>query len=351
MIFRTFLSSAFALLLAAAACLSGAGPARAQDALYTVNGVHVDATAASSGEALNQAIAQGRAKAFQILYRRLTRQADWQRQPPLDAAGLLRLSRGTNITNERRSTTRYVADVTYMFNPTAVQRTLRAAQIVFSQVQAKPILVIAMSPGVSHGPWAGALMSPAFHDSQVPFTVLAPEDDASLAALNFDAAGWNDVSAVAAKNHVSDVALAQAIYAGGKMTVNIRRLGPIEQPAKTSVDVALLQTVGTTYPVAAQAAVHAIEDMWKTRSAIDFSQRGHLTADVHIASLAQWGEIQTSLAGVGNVTGMNVEAMDMGYARVNLTYQGGLDQLREAFAGAGLSLSNHGGQWTLAKAQ
>ena len=42
--------------------------------------------------------------------------------------------------------------------------------------------------------------------------------------------------------------------------------------------------------------------------------------------------------------------MDMGYARVNLTYQGGLEQLREAFAGAGLTLSNRGGQWTLAKA-
>jgi hypothetical protein len=109
--------------------------------------------------------------------------------------------------------------------------------------------------------------------------------------------------------------------------------------------------VGTTYPVAAQAAVRTIEDMWKTRSAIDFTQRGRLTADVRIASLAQWGEIQTSLGTIGNVTSMNVTAMDIGYARVNLTYQGGLDQLREAFAGAGLTLSNHGGQWTLARAQ
>src|SRR5580692_4146018 len=99
MIFRASLFSAFVLLLVAAACLVGAGPARAQDTLYTVNGVHVDATGASSGEASNQAIAQGRAKAFQILFRRLTRQADWARQPPLDAASLLRLSRGTNITN------------------------------------------------------------------------------------------------------------------------------------------------------------------------------------------------------------------------------------------------------------
>jgi Uncharacterized protein conserved in bacteria (DUF2066) len=350
MIFRAFFLSTFVLLLAAG-CLTGAGPARAQDALYTVNGVHVDATGASSGEASNQAIAQGRAKAFQILFRRLTRQADWARQPPLDTASLLRLSRGTNITNERRSTTRYTADVTYIFNPTAVQRTLRAAQIAFSQAQARPILVIPMSPGVSHGPWASALMSPAFRDSQVPFTLLGPEDDAALAGVNFDAAGWNDVSAVAIKNHVSEVALVQAVYAGGKMTVNVRRLGAGAQPAKTSVDVPVLQTVGTTYPVAAQAAVHAIEDMWKTRSAIDFTQRGRLTADVRIASLAQWGEIQISLAAVGNVTSMNVAAMDMGYARVNLTYQGGLDQLREAFAGAGLTLANHGGQWTLAKAQ
>ena len=44
-------------------------------------------------------------------------------------------------------------------------------------------------------------------------------------------------------------------------------------------------------------------------------------------------------------------AMDIDYARVNLTYQGDLNQLREAFAGAGLMLSDHGGRWTLAKAQ
>ena len=145
--------------------------------------------------------------------------------------------------------------------------------------------------------------------------------------------------------------LVQAVYAGGKMTVNVRRLGASEQPVKASVDVPVLQTVGTTYPVAAQAAVRTIEDMWKTRSSIDFTQRGRLTADVRIASLAQWGEIQTSLGTIGNVTSVNVTAMDIGYARVNLTYQGGLEQLREAFAGAGLVLTNHSGQWTLARNQ
>ena len=226
---------------------------------------------------------------------------------------------------------------------------MRAAQIAYSQTAAKRILVIPMSPGVSHGPWAQALMAPAFRDSQVPFAVSGAEDDASLAALNFDAATWNDVSAVAIKNHVTEVGLVQALYANGKMTVNIRRLGVGEQPAKTSVDVPMLQTVGTTYPAAAQAAVRAMEDLWKTRSAIDFTQRGRLTADVRIASLAQWGEIQTALGTVGNVTGVTVTAMDMNYARINLAYLGGIDQLREALGGAGLTLTNRGGQWMLAR--
>jgi len=342
MTFRSLFFFAAALLLAA--------PAMAQEnSLYTVSNVHVDATGASSTEALNAAIAQGRARAFQMVYRRLTRQADWARQPVLDTPGLLRISRGYNIANERRSTTRYVADVTYMFNPEGVARLLRSAQIAFSQTQARRILVIPMSPGVTHGPWSQALMSPAFRDSQVPFTVLGAEDDAALAGLNMDS-GWNDVAAVATKNHVSEVALVQALYANGKMTVNIRRLGAGEQPAKSSLDIPLLQTVGTTYPAAAQAAIRSIEDMWKTRNVIDSSQRGKLTADVRIANLAQWGEIQSALGQVSNVTGVTVTAMTMGYARINLTYMGGTDQLREAMGGAGLSLTNRGGQWVLVRA-
>ena len=82
MILRTVFLFAAALLLAGPAST----PAAAQDnSLYTVSAVHVDATGASSTEALNAAIAQGRGKAFQILYRRLTRQLDWGRQPALSS--------------------------------------------------------------------------------------------------------------------------------------------------------------------------------------------------------------------------------------------------------------------------
>jgi hypothetical protein len=342
--FRTLFSAA---LLAMA---FWAVPAAAQDALYTVQNVPVDAGGASSTEALNAALNQGRARAFQILFRRLTRQADWARQPPLDSAALLRLSRGYTIANERRSTTRYVADVTYMFNPNAVGQALRAANIAFARTAARPILVIPMSPGVGRGPWASALTAPGVQGTTVPFTVSGADSDAELSGLNFETATYNDVAAVAARYKVTEVALVQAVYANGKMTVNIRRLGLGETPARVSVDVPMVQTVSTTYPSAAQAAVRTIEDTWKSRSAVDFSQRGRLTVDVRIASLAQWGELQNQIAAISTVTGTTVTAMTVGYARISLSYVGGAEQLREAFANAGLSLINRGGQWTLARA-
>jgi hypothetical protein len=347
--FRSFLGAA--ILAAAALAMLPSAPARAADDLYTVSGIHVDASAASSTEAFNAAIAQGRVKAFQILFRRLTRQQDWARQPAMDTAALTRISRGFNVSNERRSTTRYVADVSFVFNPDAVARLLRAASIAYTQGQARRILVIPMSPTASHGPWAQALANPALQGSVVPFAVADPEDLSPLQALDFETADWGDVAAAASGIHASEAALIQAVYGGGHVTVNIRRVGQGETPVRTSIDVPMSGTLGTTYPVAAQAAVEALEDMWKSRSAIDYSQRGRLTADVRIASLMQWGNIQTQLAGVPNVTSVTVTAMDMGYARVQLAYIGTQDQLRDALGGAGLSLTPRGSQWLLAAAQ
>jgi hypothetical protein len=325
-------------------------PALAADPPYTVSDVHVDATGASTAEASNTALEQGRPKAWQILYRRLTRQQDWARQPDLDSAALLRISRGTIVANERRSTTRYVADVTYSFNPEAVARLLQSAGIAYTQGAARRILLVPMSPGFQLGPWAQALNAPALKGSVVPFAVAGDADAASLKDLNFDTAAWNDVAAAARRANASEAALVQSDYANSKLTVSIRRLGAGEVPAKTQVDVPLQQTLSATYPSAAAAAMGAIEDMWKTRAAIDYSRGGKLTANVRMASLQQWGAIQTALAGVDNITGVTVNAMDIGYAQISISYTGSAEQLRDMLGGAGLTLAPVKGQasWTLA---
>jgi len=337
-------------VFAALALLVLPAAAQSQAELYTVSGIHVDVSGRSATEAFTNAIAGGRPQAFQILFRRLTQQKDWGRQPNLDAAALTRLSRGYNVANERRSTTRYVADVTYIFNPDAVGRLLRGAGIAFTTAAPSTrVLVIPMSPNVAAGGWANTLSSPAAQAGAVlPYSLPSPDELKAMARLDLDGTQWTDVSAAASRARASAAALVQAVYAKGKITVTVRLLAPGQAPAKTSVDVPMTSTVGTAYPAAATAALAAIDDLWKARVTIDPSQRGRLTADMRVASLQQWADAQAALSGVAQVTGVTLVAMDTGYARMVIAYNGTAEQLREALGAAHLTLTNRGGQWMLA---
>ena len=321
-------------------------PAMADD-LFTVSGIHVAATAASSTEALNMAIAQGRPQAWQVLFRRLTRQRDWDRQPVLDASTLVRLSHGFTPSNVRRSTTRYVADVTYIFNRKAVAEVLRNADIPFTQTSVPRILLVPMSPAFADGPWAQALSAPELRDGVVPFVVASAAEMPELVNMNFNTASWSTVAAAAGRIKANEAALVQAVYADGKVTVNIRRLGQGEAPTRTRVEVPLMQTLGTTYPAAAQAGIAAMEDLWKAHLVINFNMGGTLSADVRVDNLNQWGQIQSALTGLANITNVQVTAMDVGYARLSIAYVGTQAQLRDALNDEGFNLANRAGQWMI----
>jgi hypothetical protein len=338
-----------ALALAFALAATIAVPAAADD-LFTVSGIHVDASAASSSAAQLAALAQGRPKAWAILYKRVTRAQDAARQPQLDDAQLQRIIRTFNVTGEKRSTTRYVATVSFAFNPDAVQRVLQSSGIAYAQTQAKRILVVPFSPNYSRSSgWAAALGNPRFSTSVVPFALPGGAvDQSTLGGLTFDAATWNDIEPAASRIRASEAVLMLAVPSGNRLTVTLKRVGAGQLPVKSSVDVPMAPGgAPATYSMAADAAVHALEEMWKAHSAVDFSQTGHLTAEVRIASLAQWGGLQAQMATVPNVSGISVQAIDVGEARITLTYLGSADQLREALSAQGISLTSRGGEWTL----
>jgi len=226
-------------------------------------------------------------------------------------------------------------------------------RVEISRYQAKRVLVIPMAPGYSHGSsWSTVLASPRFANSIVPYAVPIGDtlDASALGGLLFDSATWNDVEPVASRIHASEAVLIQVMPAGNKLAVTLRRLGAGELPAKAGFEIPILQGAQSTYPAAADAAVRAMEDMWKSHAAVDFSQKGKLVADVHTASLAQLAGLQSTLAGVPNVSSVNVVAMDIGQARLSISYIGTTDQLHDAMAQAGLVLVNRSGSWQLSQA-
>lgn len=334
---------AFALAVASVSLWSHAAFA---DDIFAVGGIHVDASGPSASAAQLTAMAQGRPKAWAILYKRVTKQQDWGRQPNLDDAMLQRIIRTFTVKNEKRSTTRYVADVTYTFSPEGVGRVLQSGGIGYTQLQVKRIILVPMAPNYSSSSlWTAAFSGTRYSGTSVPFALPSASDQGTLGS--FDAITWNDVQPIAARIRASEAVLVQVLPAGDHLTINLKRVGAGQLPTTTTFDVPLLKGgAAGTYSAAADAAVHGIEDFWKSHPA-EFASAGRLTADVRISSLSQFGALQTQMMGVANVTGVNVVAMDIGEARVSIAYLGGTDSLKEALSSRGVYLTRSGDGWML----
>lgn len=333
-------------------CQLPLGAAHAGDDPFTIGNIKVDASASSASEAFNIAVNAGRRNAWDVLVHRLTRQQDWAKVPPVDDGGLQRMIRGYRVADERRSTTRYVAAVTYTFNADMVRRFLRGASIAYADSAAKPLLVIPLAPAYAPDSKWTAAWSGAHTAAGVPLALPGsdPLDVAALGPLRFESAEWSDVEPSASRVHAAQAALVLAKPpASGSMMLKIRILsaGPVQDLPDTVVPIPPGTRPEKGYGDAALAASAAIGDAWKARAAIDFNRQSMLTADVHLDSLAQWGAIQQKLAAIPIVMNVNVTAMDTGEARIVIAYAGTLAQLDDFLSQAALDLTNRGGTWWL----
>lgn len=325
-------------------------PAATKGDPYSIT-VPVDASAASASVAQNNAINSGRTKAWAELSHRLVPQKDWGKLPPLDNAALERMVRGYSVSNEKRSTTRYVARITYVFNPNAVKHLLRVANLGASEPSGSAILLVAMSPSYSaHSAWAQAL-SRKYPGVQIPLVnpVGDAVDQSTLGPVRFADGSWAQIQPAAARVHAGEAVLVQASSpAASKMTIRMRRVGPNSRMialGNIEVPVAAGTPPEKAYAAAAEQAEAAINDAWKNKPSIDLSKRSKMVAEVRIGSLADWVTMLSRISGIASVSDITVLALNSGEARVAFSYAGGPDQLRAAAAQSNLSLADRGGSW------
>jgi hypothetical protein len=340
------------ILLCAGLFLVPFAAARAEDP-FTVKDVTVQASGASATEAFNVAVDGGRRAAWKILVHRLVPDRDWSQVPGIDGATLKRMVSGYRVSNEKRSTTRYMADVTYTFNGDLVRRFLQGAGIAYAASAARPLLVIPLAPSyLRASDWTEVWSGTHVAGDSVPLVLPVGDalDSSILKPIDFGVATWSDIQPVASRVHASQAALVLVERPSSqRMTIRIRILSPAAPQTLAPVEVTLAPDTPplTAYGQAMNAASQAIADAWKARSAIDFNRRSTLTAQVRIDSLAQWGAIQQRLATVPVVTHVNVAAMTLGQAQLVIDYAGTQSQLDDFFSQAALSLSNRDGVWWL----
>ena len=348
-LFASMTVAAAALLLS----LVILAPASAKD-LWTVSDVAVDGTGTSPSAAKETALAKGRQRAWTDMYRRLAPFAEWSKQPPLTDEALEPLVRSFDISNERHSSTRYLATVTYLFNAANVRDVLRKAGVQYSESVAKPVLVVALT-GTAWQPetfWGTAWSAQSRRARLVPVAV--PLGDAA------------DITSLAAVSQMSDWAmvkpLADRYGAGSVLVASLNRSATGFQVATTHIRpesrVPRAQAFSrqgteddpTLAMRAAGSVADTLQEEWKRTTSVDFSTQSTIMARVPFRSLQEWVAIRRSLESTRAIQRASVEEMTVGGARVRLDHVGRVDQLQTALAQSNVTLSaDDKGQWTITR--
>ncbi len=341
-----------ALVLIFAAAVSLLRPALAASPFNVTE--NVKGSGASTLEAYNNAVDSGRRKAWVELVHRLTPQKEWAALTAIDDSTLQSMVQNYRLSNEARSTTRYVATVTYVFNQPLVRRYFRNNNISYSLASATPMLVVPMSPAYDpHSLWSNAWSSVHVAGGVVPLVL--PKADmlntAALSPLDFRSAGWSDVAPAAARAGADEAALVQAGPANaGHLAVGIRLLYA-NQPAQalTPLDVPVPAnlTPAAAYALAAGAAAKAIGVAWTTSTAVDFGKPSTLTVNLQVPSLSAWGALQSRLEKLPVIEAVRIRAVEIGQLQADIDYAGTQAQLSAFLSQAGYTLDNRKGDWWL----
>jgi len=315
----------------------------ADAALYTVLGIEVDATAGSATAARDIALASGRPIALQRLYRRITPPTVWDQQPQPEGALLERLILSMQITNERRSTTRYLAEVTYNFNPVEVQALLRGSGIRFAEAQARPVLVIPIVNNVydPQSDWARAWAQPSILQGLVP--VILPFGDAAdqpvLGQGGIAGLGWEALVPLAERYGVEEVVIARATPDGNATQIIVLSEGGRQVESVAYENSNFASTV--------DAVAQLLTEDWKEAAAVDSSRRSRIIADVTFNGPQDWTTIRQALVNVRTVVGMDVLGLSLREARVELSYFGAPEQLSLTMAPQNLIFNGARGSYLL----
>ena len=327
--------------------------ARADD-LWTISNIAVDATGSSPSTAKDAALAQGRQAAWIVLFHRLPPATEWPRQPQLTPDELDQLVKSFDIANERHSSTRYLATVTYIFNAASVRVALKKYGMQYSESTAKAVLVVPLMANAwaPESPWAQGWAATARSGHLVPIVVpVGDVAEMSLLSTVATAPDWNAVKALADRYSAATVLIASAVRNGGALQVTLTQIKPdgrsqhsaAYQPQNHEDELALSTR-------ASAMIADSVQEDWKRSTSVDYGAQTSLAANVSFSSLADWIAVRRDLDSVRLVQNILVEEINLQSARLRFDYVGKIDQLQTALAQANLYLTpDANGTWNLSR--
>jgi hypothetical protein len=361
-IYKVF-GGASIVLLAALWMIGAALPARAADALYTIEGVKVDVTAENAAQAREQAFNQAQTEAFTALAGRIMPESEMATFTPPDTDTISNMVEDFEITEERLSHVRYMATYIFRFKDSDVQAYFNHSGKTYTDVASRPMLVLPFYQWGSRmvlwdgdNPWLTAWTRVKSYAGLVPVTVpIGDAQDVSDIADNQALTYQQEaMDAMLTRYNAGDALIAiatpmwpdtmQNVAADAvphEVAVMLYRTGTAGPQFITTVKVtpAADDTLATLYDRAVDTVRQALQKDWKERTVAAPQSDNKLQARVQIASMNEWVETQKALNRAQGVENIKLVKLSPQEARIELTFRGTENRLRLALAQVGITLS------------
>ncbi len=368
---------AIAVLICTAAADLYVGPAAADaDVPYTVGNYPVEATAADAVAAKDQALADGEQAAFRSLLKRLVPVTAYKQLARVQDARAGDLVSGVSVRSERNSSTAYIANLDFAFQPDAVRSLLSGQNIPFVDQQAPPLTVVTVlmqgnplaasnDKGLWHRAWLGLdlahTITPVAIKDLKPsiqtdtIEALVSGQDGALQKLKAEYGPGLIVLAIAEPDMAAkklNVTLAGSDAVGGLLLKRAYRIsdGDLDYASQLAAVVSLgiiegrWKAIKTGPPQAASAPQPGDTPVWAASTG---GNGEDVTLTAQFSSADQWDQMRAQLLDTPGVDALNIGSVSDNGADITLKYPGGARSLATALGARGLSLVSGGSGWTL----
>jgi hypothetical protein len=335
--------AAFCAFLAAPASAAG------RNDIYAAAGVRADASAANAQVARQAAVAAAQRTAFERLVRRVASDQDLARLgiPRVDQPTLDRMVSGIDVADERRSSTRYIANLAVNFDSAAVRAYLQQAGFSLVETRAPGVLLIPLMvnapPGAGEA-WRQAFDRGGFGQELLPVSVVAAATVASLTGQ----VDWPQVQDAARTAGAATAIFATLRAAEGFLVADLVEIGPGTPPrarGQISTPVSASEaSFGPAFDRLAASVVGRLQNDWKQSLAGGAGQRTRITIVARYETPAQWAQIKKALSAASStiVSDVQVDGLAKEGALISFSYIGTRDQLAAEFGRSGVDAAGDG---------
>ena len=285
---------------------------------FTVSGIAVDATGETPIEAQTLAIRDGQARAANILLERLTVESERLAQGtvPVSEDNAAKMIRAMEIDNEKRSSTRYLGDITVAFNPSAMQAYLRQSGLTMISSQSRDRLVLPLSNGSldTLSPWFQAWEKSGAEHALTPIRALSVEQAESLPLTALD---MNTLKQIGASFGVQQILIADDL--GGFVKATDIALDS-EQRSEFSLNGGPL------------AVISKLENDWKQASVSVAANAVEMPISILYDTHSEWLRLKDAINGSAQIQDARLDALSKDGALMTITYGGDINRLRNELA-------------------